>query len=147
MTNKEAIERYLERVLQDTLKEQRRLKFTASGQSAAESYVEVKADGSEGSLFMPLYIRTNFKGIGRKPGEMPPIKAIEDWIKIKGIDRNPWAVAKNIAKFGNAVWQGKREGIDFKSIERKHIKQFKEDSARALKDEVKKQLHGNSNSK
>lgn len=141
MTNKEAINRYLERVLQETLKQHRKLGFTASGNTAAVSHVETKSDGSEGALLMPLYIQTTFKGIGRKPGELPPIKAIEDWVRIKGIDRNPWAIAKNMAKYGNAVYRGDREGIDFKSIQRKFLPQFKADMKQVIKDQLKQTIH------
>lgn len=35
---------------------------------------------------------------GRKPGKMPPVKALERWAKKKGL--NAWAVAKSIEKKG-----------------------------------------------
>lgn len=48
---------------------------------------------------------------GRRPGRMPPVKAIEQWIKDKGIVRNipitslAWAIAKKIQREGTNYFQ------------------------------------------
>ena len=49
-----------------------------------------------------------FANYGRKTGGLPPVYAIERWIKAKGLRLNPWAVAKSIEKRGTnkppALW-------------------------------------------
>lgn len=42
-----------------------------------------------------------FVGNGRGPGGMPPIARIEEWIRVKGLDLNPYAVARTMATFGS----------------------------------------------
>lgn len=38
---------------------------------------------------------------GRKPGKYPPVRAIRDWVKIKGISEDAvWPIMKSIYKFG-----------------------------------------------
>lgn len=40
---------------------------------------------------------------GRKPGKQPPIQAIKDWVKLKGIPQKAaYPIAKSIGKFGIA---------------------------------------------
>lgn len=136
MTNREALEIYLEKTLQDLLKESRAKGFYASGKTHANTFTEVKPDGSEGMLHAPRHIETTFKGIGRKPGTMPPVLSIQEWIKIKGLNLNPWATAKRMMISGNAVYRGAREGIDFKSIKAKHFEEFKQNCLAALKQSV-----------
>lgn len=136
MTNREALEIYLEKVLIDTLKESRAKGFYASGRTHANTYTEVKPDGSEGSMHAPRHIETTFKGIGRKPGTLPPVLSIQEWIKIKGLALNAWATAKRMQMSGNSVYRGKRQGVDFASIKAKHYEEFKINCLSALKQSV-----------
>lgn len=62
--------------------------------------------------------------LGRRPGAMPPIQAIEDWIRVKGLDLNPWAVAKSIARRGTSIHRGDREGLDVMEAVNKHKGEF-----------------------
>jgi len=62
--------------------------------------------------------------LGRRPGAMPPIQAIEDWIQAKGLDLSPWAVAKSIARRGTSIYRGDREGLDIKESVDKHKDEF-----------------------
>lgn len=46
--------------------------------------------------------------VGRQPGSFPPISAIEKWVKEKGIQASPFAVAKSIQQKGtpaNPFWE------------------------------------------
>ena len=52
---------------------------------------------------------------GRRSGSMPPIKPISKWIKQRGLDLNPWAVAMSI----------KRKGIKPTNIYTDNIEKFK----------------------
>lgn len=37
---------------------------------------------------------------GRRPGKWPPIRPIKDWVRNKGLNLSPFAVQRNIFKFG-----------------------------------------------
>lgn len=43
--------------------------------------------------------------IGRKPGKLPPIDVIKQWIQDKGLSLNPWAVAAMMKKKGSTIFQ------------------------------------------
>ena len=59
---------------------------------------ETRKDQMKAELSAVNYI--NFALNGRGAGAMPPVDAIARWIEVKGIDLNPWAVAKTIAALG-----------------------------------------------
>lgn len=54
---------------------------------------------------------------GRKPGKMPPVDRIKEWIETKGIpvektlDSFAWAIAKKIARDGNVAYRNGGEHI------------------------------------
>jgi len=49
---------------------------------------------------------------GRRPGGMPPVDKIDEWIKAKGVDLNAWAIAKTMAKEGSKLFRdGGRKDI------------------------------------
>ena len=50
-------------------------------------YVEFKDYGE--------YVHT-----GRRAGKLPPVSAIAKWISVRGLNLNPWAVAKSIERNG-----------------------------------------------
>ena len=56
-------------------------------------------DATQIILTAPEYL--TFIDQGRKPGKMPPVQAIANWAKIKGINPEAaWPIAVNIMKFG-----------------------------------------------
>lgn len=63
---------------------------------------------------------------GRKPGKMPLVDEIEKWAKARGLpDGIEWGIAINISKFGTAIFQGKRKGIDIDRVNKKMTDFFK----------------------
>lgn len=62
---------------------------------------------------------------GRAPGGMPPVQSIEDWIRVKGIDRDPWAVAKSIAANGTRIWRNKSLGLSISKIATRYMPELK----------------------
>lgn len=136
MTNKEAIRIYLTQVRDEIFKRQANLGMRVTGFSDRNTTVVVNNKGG-GYLKAPLYLYTNFKGIGRKPGTMPPIKSIQEWIKLRGLKLNAWAVAMSIKKKGTRVFYDKRRGIDFKSIQQKFMEEFLSNIASVYADQIK----------
>lgn len=130
MKVEEALMIYLTSVRDEIFVEQKRLGMQASGFSEANTKPVVKK--SEGYIKAPAYLFTNFKGIGRKPGTMPPVKDILAWIKIKHLDLNAWAVAKTIQKKGTRVYYNRRRGIDLKAIKNMFKSEFKKNIKAAL---------------
>jgi len=59
--------------------------------------LEIEIRGAEHSDFVENSTRPHF----------PPIEAIEDWIAVKGLDLNAWAVAMSIAKNGTPTPGGR----------------------------------------
>lgn len=107
----------------------------ASGVSRETASVEVPS-AREGWIRAKAYLPTNFRGIGRKPGTMPPIKSIQAWIAIKRLDLNAWAVAVNIKKKGTLVYRDKRRGIDVEGVKAKFYDEFKRDLVMAIRSRI-----------
>ena len=136
MTNKDAIRIYLTKVRDEIFRRQRALGIRASGFSDENTKVVVN-NKSGGYLNAPLYLYTNFKGIGRKPGTMPPIKSIQEWIKQRALKLNAWAVAMSIKKKGTRIFYDRRRGIDFISIQQKYMDEFLSNIASVYVDKIK----------
>lgn len=95
--------------------------FLASGESL-DSYF-VSSSTKSVVLSMAGYLQTSLEGVGRKPGTMPPVSAIADWVELKGIATDEksirsiaWAISIKLRDDGNQVYQRKREGIDLENI-------------------------------
>lgn len=50
-------------------------------------------------------------GNGRRPGAMPPVDRIAEWVRRAGINASPWAIAKRIAKEGSRNFRMKKTNI------------------------------------
>jgi hypothetical protein len=142
-TTKEVITSFLGKVKTEYIADQRAKNIRASGRSANEIKEKVTAD--EGQLFGPAYFIQ--QKVGRRPGKMPPVDAIIQWLKDKknfnvkeergpGLQGLAFAIAKKIAKTGTDIFQGKREGL---SIEERIVEARKE-FAQDLKGVIKEQL-------
>lgn len=129
---REVLVDYLTKVMDEIFVRQERNGMVASGYSKANTKVEETKKGA--ALSGPLYLRTNFKGIGRKPGTMPPVKSIEAWLKMKNLEHlSAWAVAMNIKKNGTRIYWDKRRGIDVQQILGKFKKEFLDNLAKSYK--------------
>ena len=133
MTTTEALRIYLTKVMNEIFVRQENLGIKASGYSAKETKVVVKKNS--GAIEGPLYLNTNFKGIGRKPGPInrKGIKSISEWMKRRHIDKKYlWPIVKTIEIKGTRIYYDRRRGIDLKSIVEKFREEFMKNYAEAL---------------
>jgi hypothetical protein len=80
---------------------------------------------------------------GRKPGTPPPVSAIRDWLKSKGLDLNEYAVQKSIAKKGNVIYQtyhGSNDGLFSEVVNDQVLDAFTEKLAGLWAAEVSSEL-------
>ena len=47
---------------------------------------------------------------GREPGAMPPLSAIAEWMRERGIEGSAYPIAKAIAEKGTTIWQEHNPG-------------------------------------
>lgn len=130
MTRQEAVKDFFDKLRQARIDDQKAKGIRASGFSADSQRVEVDEFGGRLIGADYFYFQTN----GRKPGGMPPIEAIIEWLKHKttfqvtadegpGLRGLAFAIARKIAKKGTDIYQGKRPGL---SIEAKLVELKKE---------------------
>lgn len=81
MTRDEIISQEMESIKKEIIERYEALGMRASGQFATETTIEDR--GKKHFVVAPAYASQLIKG--RKPGTMPPVKAIEQWIRDKGI--------------------------------------------------------------
>jgi hypothetical protein len=63
-----------------------------------------------GALTADYYWR--WVGNGRRPGDMPPVQSIQEWINRTGfLTLSAWAVAKTIAKRGSKAFREKKKNV------------------------------------
>lgn len=116
ISDKEALTKFLTAIMVDIKLTQMDKGIIASGRSAASLKVVV----TEGQNFTAAGLTGegyfHFQDQGRKPGALPNVQAIEEWIKVKGLDLNPWAVAKSIAKKGTVIFRDRNKGLQLDKI-------------------------------
>lgn len=84
----------------------------ASGSTSRSLKSEVTKKGNNTTLLIDAVRHFTVLEKGRKPGKMPRIGKIEQWIKDRGLPYSAWGVAKNIAKKGTKLFQeGGRKDI------------------------------------
>lgn len=143
MTTKEAITRFLGKVKTSYIEDQKAKNIRGSGRSAKSITEKVTLDN--GQLFGPSYFIQ--QKVGRRPGKMPPVDAIIQWLEDKknfhvkdergpGLKGLAFAIAKKIAKTGTDIFQGKREGL---SVEER-LTDARKELAQDLKEVVKAQI-------
>ncbi len=117
----------------------------SSGQSA-KSLRKVITPTS-GSLFGAHYFYQQRNG--RRPGKFPPISAILDWIRIKGItprDSNTterqlaFLFARKIANSGTDIFMKRRPALDVDQRIQELFLEFRKKVAKDLKDDIKTTL-------
>lgn len=114
----------------------------ASGKSADSLRIETKE--TSGALYGARYFYQ--QKFGRKPGKFPPISAILDWIKTKGIQSDiperslAFLIARKIAMSGTDIYQRKREGLNVEEKIKELVKEFRKSIVKDLKGEIIKSL-------
>lgn len=76
--------------------------YNSSGSLANSG--EYKLDNNELTILANYYLYWGIYGRNEKRTP-PPISNIEQWIKEKGLNLNPWAVRNSIAKNGSSIFQ------------------------------------------
>ena len=128
--SREMVEDFLEELRDKQLEVHDREKMRASGRTRETFTVLMEKD--KGTLFGPAHIRQLEQG--RRPGNMPPVSSILEWIRNKGIStENPtslaWAIATKIKNEGTRRWRGeqrKPSGIVSDVFDEKEFKDFVE---------------------
>ena len=114
MTSVELLNNEFNAIRLDLIRKHDELNMRASGKWASSLEVEVSGNGSitTARLLGEKYTKQLING--REPGKFPPLKAIEQWIKDKGIQgmaRNisvsslAFLIARKIAKEGTRYYQ------------------------------------------
>jgi hypothetical protein len=119
MTRKEAVEIFLERCKRGYIEDQLSKGIRASGHSAES--LKIEADVNNGKLLGASYFIQ--QKVGRKPGSFPPIEAIINWIKVKGIQVTDisertlaFLIARKIHRLGTDIHLGKRPGLSIEEV-------------------------------
>jgi hypothetical protein len=123
MNIREALDKFFSNVIKDVRNDQNAKGMRASGRSA-DSLV-YGTDNKGGQLEGSSYFY--FQIYGRNAGGMPPVSDIKAWIQAKGLDLNPYAVAKSIANKGTQIYRGKKKGLEFDAITEKNLKELDKD--------------------
>lgn len=143
MNRREAVEIFFNRIKQARIDDQKAKGIRASGYSADTQRVEATETG--GALYGADYFY--FQSYGRKPGGMPPVERIIQWLKDKtslsiseergpGITGLAWAIAVKIAKKGTDIYQGKRPGLSIEDRMAEFKKELVNNIAQAEKEKL-----------
>lgn len=147
MDRKEAVAIFLEDIKKAYIKDQTEKNIRASGKSA--SMFKDSVDETGGKLFGADYVY--FQKKGRKPGGMPPIEAIIEWLKNKtsfrvdnekgpSLEGLAFAIARKIAKKGTDIHQGKRPGLSIEDKMLEARKKLRENLVNIAKAEILEKL-------
>jgi hypothetical protein len=89
---------------------------------------------------------------GRKPGKMPPVNKILEWvnsgkISIEGkAESVAWAISKNIAKFGTKLFrEGGRTDIITPAVSDQRVQNLTDEIANIAQDQIVKVIEENTN--
>lgn len=113
VTNREILAQFLEKVRGDILEEHIRRDQRVTGKTL-EGF-EISANEYSGTLIGAGYIE-----YGRRPGKMPPVSAIEQWIRDRGITPKgkisilglAFIMARKISTMGTIIHQqGGKSGV------------------------------------
>lgn len=153
MERKAAIKQFFDSIAKAYIEDLRSKRLTASGQS--EHFREDVKDAG-GTLYGSkyFYLLWNKKNRqGRKPGKMPPVEAIIQWLKdkktfqidvdrTKGLRSLAFAIALKIKKKGTDIYLNKRPALNvdekIQSLKEDLIKNLLEAAKQPIVDEVNK---------
>jgi hypothetical protein len=151
MTQIEAVAKFLRRISEAHIIEQQAKGIYASGRSAKSLREVTRPDGGDVLGLGYIYYQKN----GRRPARssslktkqltLPPVDAIEQWIKDKGIVPDDpetstrslaFAIARKIANKGTDIFQRKRPGIEVEDEITEARKELKIDYLQIKKTEL-----------
>lgn len=153
MERKDAIKQFFDSIAKAYIEDLRSKKLTASSQS--ENFREDVKDGG-GTLYGSkyFYLLWNKKNPqGRKPGKMPPIEAIIQWLKdkktfqidtekTKGLRSLAFAIATKIKKIGTDIFLYKRPALNIdekiESYRKELVKNLSEATKKPIMEQVDK---------
>lgn len=138
MSPEDSIRKFLSTLSERIRTEQIKLGLIASGRSADS--LQIKSTENSGQLLGDDSFHYQQDEVGRKPGKMPPIKSIQQWIKDKGLELNAWAVAKSIMKKGTTLFRRTRRGLTIDLYIEELTPEFLEDLAAAYLEEVEARI-------
>lgn len=133
----QVINKFLNDVAKNIIKQQKERKMRASGKSAASLKVVKDKAGKQHLVGDESFY---FQIHGRAPGKMPPIEKMIEYVRVKRLKASPWALAKSIAKKGTLIWQGKRKGLNIKEAYEPLEEPFIENLTKALMNETFKSI-------
>ena len=111
-----SIEHFMEGVRKAYVEDQAAKGIRASGASAESLRIETSDEG--GKLYGSAYFYQQI--FGRRPGSFPPIEAILEWMRGKGVQPSDektserqlaFLIARKIANSGTDIYQGKRPAL------------------------------------
>jgi hypothetical protein len=135
MTVGETISALLRGIQTDIIAEMLAKEMNASGKTIKS--LTIKSDDKGGELaglrsFFTLVGDRDDGGAGRRPGKMPPVTAIRDWIIDKGIEPGAgqtlqglaFVIARSIGARGNRVFRSPSSGLQLRPIFERHLATF-----------------------
>lgn len=131
MTRAEAVKEFIDKVKLAYIEDQKAKNIRASGRSAESLRDDVTPNF--GRLYGVAYFE--FQRRGRRPGGFPPIDAILQWIKDKGIQADipdkslAFLIARKIAKKGTDIFLGKRPAL---TIEAEKMEEYRKELVKNL---------------
>lgn len=132
------ISKLLDGVREAIVQDQKDKGMVSSGKSAAS--IKKQVDYYSGKLLGASYFFQ--QKFGRRPGKFPPISAMLDYIREKGITpRDPktserqlaFLFARKIAREGTSIFQGTKSGLSIEDKMPKLLSDFKKDVIREFK--------------
>ena len=90
----------------------------ATGRTISTLATSVTVSGSSVTGALTGEEQWKYVGNGRRPGKMPPIGPIQEWVDARGLTISPWAVAKGIALRGTKDWREKRTNVFVEAFKR-----------------------------
>lgn len=151
MTRQESIKIFFDSIAKAYIEDLHSKKLTASGKSEAFNQ-HITVDGGTMTGTPYFYLLWNKKNpVGRRPGKMPPVEAIIQWLKdkktfnietdrTKGLRSLAFAIAMKIKKRGTDIAMNKRPSlnVDDKIEEYKKtlMTQLSSAATRPIKDQV-----------
>jgi hypothetical protein len=138
-TNLQIVEEALKEMIKDIREDQELKHILASGHSSESLKDQMHSDGGEilGSDYFYFQIH------GRRPGKLPPIQPILDWIIAKGINPDgiskkslAFLIARKIANEGTDIFQGARPALALSVIVEEHAAKVAQEIGRNTVDEI-----------
>ena len=106
----------------------------------ASSSIYLQSDNTSVTSKGIFYL--HYLDVGRAPGKFPPIDAIINWIEAKGIEIDPYIIARSITQSGTRIFRNRSLGIELDKKRQKVQDNIVENSAKWLKNDLLTELRG-----